>query len=95
MGDLIVTCTSRHSRNRLLGEKMGKGAGLEQALKETVMVAEGMKTSHAALELAKQLKVEVPITQEVYEVLFKGKSAKEAAKSLLSRSAKPEQESLN
>jgi glycerol-3-phosphate dehydrogenase (NAD(P)+) len=94
MGDLIVTCTSRHSRNRLLGEKLGKGASLEQALKEMVMVAEGMKTSHAALELARQFKVEVPITQEVYEVLFKGKSAKEAAKSLLSRSAKPEQESL-
>ena len=94
MGDLIVTCTSRHSRNRLLGEKMGKGASLAEALKEMVMVAEGMKTSHAALELARQFKVEVPITQEVYEVLFKGKSAKEAAKSLLSRSAKPEQESF-
>ncbi len=94
MGDLIVTCTSRHSRNRLLGEKMGKGTSLEQALKEMVMVAEGMKTSHVALELARQFKVEVPITQEVYEVLFQGKSAIEAAKSLLSRSAKPEQEPL-
>jgi glycerol-3-phosphate dehydrogenase (NAD(P)+) len=94
MGDLIVTCTSRHSRNRLLGEKMGKGASLDQALKEMVMVAEGMKTSHAALELAQQLKVEVPITLEVYEVLFKGKPAKEAARSLLARSAKPEQEPL-
>ncbi len=90
MGDLIVTCTSHHSRNRLLGEKMGKGKGLEQALKEMVMVAEGMKTSHAALELARQLKVEVPITQQVYKVLFEGRNAKEAVKSLLSRTAKPE-----
>jgi glycerol-3-phosphate dehydrogenase (NAD(P)+) len=92
MGDLIVTCTSRHSRNRLLGEKLGKGAALEQALKEMVMVAEGVKTSHAAVELARQAKVEVPITEEVYNVLFKGKSAKETVKSLLSRSAKPEQD---
>lgn len=90
MGDLIVTCTSRHSRNRLLGEKIGKGATLEQALKEMVMVAEGVKTSHAAIDLAQQCQVEVPITSEVYEVLFKGKTAKEAAHSLLSRSAKPE-----
>jgi glycerol-3-phosphate dehydrogenase (NAD(P)+) len=92
MGDLIVTCTSRHSRNRLLGEKLGKGATLAQALKEMVMVAEGIKTSHAALELAHQFNVEVPITQEVYEVAFKAKTSADAAKSLLSRAAKPEQE---
>lgn len=90
MGDLIVTCTSRHSRNRLLGEKIGKGASLDQALKEMVMVAEGVKTSHAAVALAEKAKVEVPITQEVYKVLFEGKKAKEAVTSLLSRTAKPE-----
>ena len=90
MGDLTVTCISRHSRNRLLGEKVGKGATLEQALKEMTMVAEGVKTSKAALALAATANVEVPITQEVYNVLFEGKRVKEAVKSLLTRSAKPE-----
>lgn len=94
MGDLIVTCCSRHSRNRLLGEKIGKGATLEQALAEMVMVAEGVKTSRAALELAQRAKVEVPITYEVYRVLFENKSAKEAVKSLLGRSAKAEQDPM-
>lgn len=92
MGDLIVTCISRFSRNRLLGEKMGKGATLEQALKEMVMVAEGVKTCKAALSLAKQTRVEMPIAEEVYQVLFAGKSAKNAVTSLFSRSAKPEQD---
>jgi glycerol-3-phosphate dehydrogenase (NAD(P)+) len=90
MGDLIVTCTSRLSRNRLLGEKIGKGATLEQALKEMVMVAEGVKTSKAAVALAEIAKVEVPITQEVFKVLFEGRKAKDAVVSLLSRTAKPE-----
>src|SRR5581483_10429279 len=78
MGDLIVTCTSRYSRNRLLGEKIGKGASLEAALKEMVMVAEGVKTSRAAVELARRMNVEVPVTQEVHQVLFEGKNVKEA-----------------
>lgn len=92
MGDLIVTCTSRHSRNRLLGEKLGKGTSIDQALGEMVMVAEGVRTSRAAVDLAQKYRIEMPITQEVFAVLFKGKSAKEAAKSLLSRSAKAENE---
>ncbi len=92
MGDLIVTCCSRHSRNRLLGEKIGKGATFQQALKEMVMVAEGIKTSHAAVELAQRAQLEVPITREVYSVLFEGKGAKEAVKSLLARAAKAEQD---
>jgi glycerol-3-phosphate dehydrogenase (NAD(P)+) len=92
MGDLIVTCCSRHSRNRLLGEKIGKGTSLEQALSEMVMVAEGVKTSHAAMELAQKAKVEVPITDEVYKVLFEKKSAKEAVKSLMARAARAEQD---
>jgi len=92
MGDLIVTCCSRHSRNRLLGEKIGKGATLKQALSEMVMVAEGVKSSHAAVDLAKKAKVEVPITEEVYQVLFKNKSAKEAVKSLMARAARAEQD---
>jgi len=92
MGDLIVTCCSRHSRNRLLGEKIGKGASLEQALAEMVMVAEGVKSSHAAVDLAQKAKVEVPITEEVYQVLFKNKTAKDAVKSLMARAARTEQD---
>lgn len=92
MGDLIVTCTSRHSRNRLLGEKLGKGATLETALGEMVMVAEGAKTARSALALAQQKKVEVPIIEEVNQVLFEGKKAKDALKSLLSRPSKSEKD---
>ncbi len=90
MGDLTVTCISRHSRNRLLGEKIGQGKSLEQALSEMTMVAEGLNTAKAALDLAATVAVEIPITQEVYNVLFKGKSPAEAVKSLLARVAKPE-----
>lgn len=90
MGDLTVTCISRHSRNRLLGEKIGRGKTLEQALGEMTMVAEGINTAKAALDLAETVGVEIPITQEVYNVLFKGKTAPEAVKSLLARVAKPE-----
>jgi glycerol-3-phosphate dehydrogenase (NAD(P)+) len=85
---------SRHSRNRLLGEKIGKGATLSQALKEMVMVAEGVKTSEAAVALAKGSGVDVPITQEVHKVLFEDKPAKEAVLSLLARSAKSEFEDI-
>lgn len=91
MGDLIVTCTSRHSRNRALGEKLGKGTTVKEALSEMVMVAEGVKTSRVAVGLAGQFRVEMPIALEVEKVLFEGKSAKEAARSLMARSAKNEQ----
>jgi glycerol-3-phosphate dehydrogenase (NAD(P)+) len=92
MGDLIVTCTSRHSRNRQLGEMIGQGATLQEALGRMVMVAEGVKTSRAALALSGKTGVEVPIITEVEKVLFGGKPAKDAVKSLLTRSAKPEQD---
>jgi glycerol-3-phosphate dehydrogenase (NAD(P)+) len=90
MGDLFVTCMSRHSRNRLLGEKIGKGATLESALKEMVMVAEGVRTAKAARDLAHRSGVEVPIVEQVCRVLFEGVSAKEGLKALMSRDAKPE-----
>ncbi len=90
MGDLMVTCVSRHSRNRLLGEKIGRGANLTEALQEMSMVAEGVRTAQSAVELAQQVKVEVPIMREVYAVLIEGKNAKESMINLLSRSAKPE-----
>src|SRR5579859_6693951 len=78
MGDLMVTCVSRHSRNRSLGEKIGRGATLSEALKEMSMVAEGVRTAKSAVELAAQAGVEVPIMRQVYEVLYRGKTARES-----------------
>jgi glycerol-3-phosphate dehydrogenase (NAD(P)+) len=92
MGDLVVTCMSRHSRNRLIGEKIGAGANLSKALSEMVMVAEGVGATRAAHDLAALSGVEVPITTEVHRVLFEDKPAARAVKDLFARSAKPEHE---
>lgn len=90
MGDLIATCTSGHSRNRHLGEMIGYGKSLEEALGEMIMVAEGVKTTEAAVKLGKKLKVELPITEKVYEVLFKGEDPLNAVKNLMLRRARAE-----
>ena len=90
MGDLVVTCMSRHSRNRLIGEKIGAGATLQKALAEMVMVAEGVRATRSAYELAERSGVDVPIISEVYRVLFEDKPASRAIKDLFARSAKPE-----
>lgn len=90
MGDLIATCTSNHSRNRHLGEMVGQGKSLEEALGEMVMVAEGVKTTEAAVQLGKKLKVELPITEKVYAVLFKDEEPAKAVKDLMLRRAGPE-----
>ncbi|MDI6735382.1 MAG: NAD(P)H-dependent glycerol-3-phosphate dehydrogenase [bacterium] len=92
LGDLVVTCTSNHSRNRHLGEMIGKGISLEDALSSMVMVAEGVPTTKAAKELAKQVNIELPITNEVYNVLFEEKNPKQAVTDLMLRSAKREEE---
>jgi glycerol-3-phosphate dehydrogenase (NAD(P)+) len=92
MGDLIATCTSRHSRNRNLGERIGKGATLEEALAQTVMVAEGVKTTLAADELAKRSSVVMPITEKVKAVLFEGENPRAAVSALMERGAKSELE---
>ncbi len=88
MGDLIVTCMSKHSRNRYLGEQIGKGKTLKQVLSEMVMVAEGVKTTRSAYELAIKNKVEVPIITEAYKVLFQNKGPKQAVFDLMTRAAK-------
>ena len=85
MGDLIVTCTSMHSRNRRAGILIGKGATLEEAMQEVKMVVEGAYAAHAALELAKKYDVEMPIIQEVNDVLFGGKSPAVAVRNLMER----------
>jgi glycerol-3-phosphate dehydrogenase (NAD(P)+) len=90
VGDLIVTCMSRHSRNRYVGEQVGKGIPLETVLKEMVMVAEGVATAKSALELEKKYNVELPIITEVHRVLFEGKNARLATQNLMTRDAKGE-----
>lgn len=90
IGDLVVTCTSRYSRNRALGEMIGEGKTLNEALKCMVMVAEGVFTTIAAKELAEKAGVELPITNQVYEVLFKAKDPKLAVNELMERRAKRE-----
>ncbi|MFQ5751619.1 MAG: NAD(P)H-dependent glycerol-3-phosphate dehydrogenase [bacterium] len=88
MGDLIVTCMSKYSRNRYLGEQIGKGKSLEQVLSEMVMVVEGVKTTRSAYELAAKHNVEVPIITEAYNVLFENKDPKQAVFDLMTRAAK-------
>ncbi|HEY9059003.1 MAG TPA: NAD(P)H-dependent glycerol-3-phosphate dehydrogenase [Pseudobacteroides sp.] len=90
IGDLIVTCTSMHSRNRRAGILIGKGKSLEEALKEVAMVVEGVNTTRAAYHMAKKLNVEMPIINQAYEVLFNGKDAKQAVIDLMMRDRKLE-----
>lgn len=90
IGDLIVTCTSLHSRNRRAGILIGKGADLETAQKEVGMVVEGVKTCKSAYRLAKTYQVEMPIIETAYEILYHGKNPKEAVMALMCRDKKQE-----
>ncbi|MBI4711742.1 MAG: NAD(P)-dependent glycerol-3-phosphate dehydrogenase [Planctomycetes bacterium] len=90
IGDLITTCISPHGRNRAVGLRLGKGETLKHILASMEQVAEGIWTTKAALKLAKQYKVEMPITGEVYNVLFKSKDPKKAVYSLMTRKPKAE-----
>ena len=92
MGDLIVTCTSMHSRNRRAGILIGKGMTAAEAQNEVKMVVEGVRTCRAAKELADRMGVEMPIVSEAYKVLFGGKKAVDAISSLMGRSKKHESE---
>ncbi len=89
-GDLMVTCFSKHSRNRHLGELLAKGENLQQAETELKMVAEGVKTCISAYKLGQKMNIELPIINQVYEVLFKNKSAKRAVFDLMTRAPKDE-----
>lgn len=93
IGDLIVTCTSMHSRNRRAGILLGQGKSLEEALKEVHMVVEGVNTAKAAYDLSVKYNVSMPITKEIYEVVFNGKDTKEAVMSLMTRDKTTEHES--
>jgi len=90
MGDLITTCISRHSRNRYVGEEIGRGRKLKDILSGMVNVAEGIDTTKSALKLSKKYGVEMPITEQVHAVLFEDKSPERAVSELMLRDAKPE-----
>jgi glycerol-3-phosphate dehydrogenase (NAD(P)+) len=90
MGDLIATCYSPLSRNRTVGEQLGRGRTLDQVIGEMKMVAEGVKTSRPLCELAAGLGVEVPISEHVVQVLYGGVSPRDVVGSLMLREAKPE-----
>lgn len=90
LGDLIVTCFSRHSRNRSIGEKIGKGKAIGDAAKELVMIAEGVKTSKSAYDLGKKYGLELPIIEQVYLILYENKTPADAINELMTRKAKPE-----
>ena len=90
VGDLIVTATSKHSRNNRAGILVGQGLSIEELEKEIHMVVEGIPTTKAVYELAKEKNVELPITNEIYEVLFEGKDCDQSVKDLMNREIKSE-----
>ncbi len=90
IGDLIVTCTSMHSRNRRAGILIGQGKSLDEALKEVHMVVEGVQSCRAAYELSKKYGVEMPIVEKAFQVLYEAKSPKDAVLELMMREPKSE-----
>jgi len=90
MGDLIVTCTSMHSRNRRAGILIGKGKTMDETLEEVGMVVEGVKACKAFYKLKEKINVSIPITDALYKVLFLGKDAKESIVELMTRDKKNE-----
>jgi glycerol-3-phosphate dehydrogenase (NAD(P)+) len=85
VGDLVVTCTSRHSRNFRAGRLLGQGHSLDETLKTIGMVVEGVTTTRATMGISRKLSTEMPITTAIYGVLFDGKGAHEAVESLMGR----------
>ncbi|MEX2639892.1 MAG: NAD(P)H-dependent glycerol-3-phosphate dehydrogenase [Balneolales bacterium] len=90
IGDLIVTCTSRHSRNRYVGYQIGKGEKLDHIVSKMEMVAEGIKTTKSVYEWSKKLQVDMPITKHVYQVLFENVNPEDAVYELMTRDPKEE-----
>ena len=89
-GDLFVTCSSKHSRNRKLGQSIGEGVGLSDIIDESSMVAEGVQTSRSVYKLSRKHDVELPICEAVYKVLFEELDPHQAIKSLMTRKLKEE-----
>ena len=94
IGDLIVTCTSVHSRNWRAGHMLGQGKDLDEVLESMGMVVEGVRTTKAAYQLSEKYQVKMPITKALYDVLFNGKDIKKEVDDLMTRSKKHEMEDL-
>ncbi len=92
LGDLVLTCTGELSRNRTVGLKLGQGQSLEEILAEMKMVAEGVKTTRSAWKLAQKMGVEMPILEQIHQVLYEGKGCPAAVHDLLARDRKGELE---
>ncbi len=90
LGDLVLTCTGDLSRNRQVGLKLGQGLSIENILKEMKMVAEGVRTSRSAYHMSEKYKVDMPITVQVYKVLYEGLDPRAAVRELLTRPLKQE-----
>ena len=90
IGDLMVTCMSRHSRNRYIGVEIGKGRKLQEILAGMVMIAEGVETTRSAFALARKVGVEVPIVEQVHKILFEDKDPLQACRDLMTRDPKGE-----
>jgi glycerol-3-phosphate dehydrogenase (NAD(P)+) len=90
VGDVIATCTSRHSRNRWAGEQLGKGCAPEEVVASTPMVIEGIPSARAMVALARDRGVEMPICEGVYRILFEGQRPDEALRELLARGSTSE-----
>jgi glycerol-3-phosphate dehydrogenase (NAD(P)+) len=90
IGDLVLTCTDNQSRNRQVGLALGKGRKLQVTLAEIGQVAEGVATAREVHQLAQRLQVDMPITEQVYRVLFEGVAPQTAVEALLKREVRPE-----
>ena len=94
IGDLIVTCTSMHSRNRRAGILLGQGKTLDQSVQEVGMVVEGVKTTKSAYKMSEKYGLEMPITDEIYRVLYENEEVKESVNRLMGREKKHEMEDI-
>jgi glycerol-3-phosphate dehydrogenase (NAD(P)+) len=90
MGDLVVTCTSEHSRNRFVGYHIGRGQKMGEIVDRMNMVAEGVKTTHAVREWSRKLEIEMPITNAVHQILFENEDPKDMLYNLMTRNPKEE-----
>jgi len=90
LGDMVTTCFSSKSRNRSLGEKIGRGMNLKKTLEDMNMIAEGVYTAKAVYEFSKQHGIDMPIVEQIYQVLYEDKSPRDAVSELMLRQPKPE-----
>src|SRR5699024_8851964 len=95
VGDLLVTCTSVHSRHWRAGNLLGKGKNLDEGLDKMGMVVEGVRTVKAAYTFAEEQNVEMPITTGIYQILFEDKEPKDVVEQLMSRSKREEMDDLS